>query len=262
MKIPILLCAFLCAALCCAGQRGYDPCSRKIYTYTDNPTKEDLLVYSNNLDSFVTRYVALYFPDCLEYITPGRAVLTTVPLNISLDNYMYFNNNDSNNISITMERVWKNISLTIDSLDLLQITKDFATVLKINHKLFFGNVYPTKSDTIFSVSEIKKIEVVIAKDTVNISQNLFQDLISPNFQHQYKSFKPAEVYWDKLKRLVYIYIYGDFPDAIADDDYFERNGSFLCKLIIEPNGQTHRIVIPTRYLKYYGWIKCEDFWGF
>jgi hypothetical protein len=49
---------------------------------------------------------------------------------------------------------------------------------------------------------------------------------------------------------------------LPNDDYFDGNSSFLCKLITEPNGATHRIVIPTKYLSYYGWIACEDFWGF
>ena len=263
MKNYIFFALQFVAIISCFGQRNEDPCIRKWCRFPVDLWGHDISLLSYDLDTFISNYVSLEYPDCLSYITPDKSDLIDIPINIRFGDVINFKTSEPNNISINMERELDTISAQADSLELFEFTEDFTMLTKIHNKPYFGHIDVKVNDTIFYIKKINKIEVIIDRDTLMVNHDLFKDLINPNFHYQCKTYRPVEAYYSKSKNLIYIYIYGDltYPEITYDDQYIKKN-TYLCKLIVKPNGETHRIVIPTKYLYYYGWFDCEYFWGF
>ena len=97
------------------AQRGVDPCSRKLYDFTDNPSKEQMDLFSWDQDDFVIKYTKAYHPDCLPYLSLTKDELLPINNTIIFDDYVEFSSSTEGGDSIKIEIEFQEEMLNLQS---------------------------------------------------------------------------------------------------------------------------------------------------
>jgi hypothetical protein len=236
-------------------------CKRKRWTQSDQLSIEEMDFYSNDLDTFVQKYVKKYCKENIQFINKDTGGLIPIRCFIRLENSVSFFLKKSAttpeiNVDISIKK--SELNFRLDNVEIFEYEKS-VSLIKIRGEAFWGATSISAHDTSLKIKEVEKIMVIIDKDTVCLPKNLFNDLINPNYLYKVLNFNPIEVYYEPKKKSVYIYICGDVN---CDSWDCKEESPYLCKLIFKQNGESSRIIISGRYLSEFEWMRCFNFWVF
>lgn len=268
LKTYILI-VFLLSNFHLFAQRNGNPCDRKLYTFTDSPSEEEISVIDMDFDEFLVKYINKHaLSRDTVHIIPQKEALQ--PFNKifclpEFSGFTFFNKNSKQLIQAKI--TYKNViyKLEKDSFDLFVFDENHTEIISIRNQSYWGSVHYNSLEKQTEVEEIESIVMILGEDTLNIAPSFFQDLKNPNTCLKYFSEQPIEVYYSPSQESFYVYIYGrsfDKSDEVGEDYESNLSSSYLAKIIIDKNKVVSRIVIPSSYLGYYGWKACLDFWVF